>query len=1005
METKKAENILKEATGIDADLKALAGEVDYNFYAFAKGGEEYTIKFSRDLLDPLTLDFHLSLLNHLDQKDFPFDIPSILNIGESHFKNIIDEEEERSLRVHRWVPGKILDDVNPRSDTLFSSWGKCAGSLSKSLHDFNHSAANKAYKWNPSLCLDSKVYVQYMDAEKKALAEYYFNYFETNILTKLSGLRKGVNHNDLHEQNLLVSKNHHGEYEVTGIIDFGDAIYCEVVNELAIACAYAGMGSIDPLSHMTQLVAGYHQVYPIKEAELEVLFGLIIARLLITVCNAANNARIEPENEYLQVSADPAWTILEKFKTIHPEFAEAFFRNACGMEALSKRLIYDQWLGQNLDKIQAPMDLSQDKVECLDLSIGSKFLGNNANFESRGSFKKCIERGLEDMGASAGIGGYLECRPIYEAGFFNSMGNEGRRWRTIHLGLDVWKKPGSMVSAPIDGRIHSFGFNPSEGDYGGVIILEHQVTEDLTFYTLYGHLSESSVQDKRVGDEIPQGQAFAELGNIHENGAWPSHLHFQVILNMFDEQGDFIGVAYPEEQEVWKSICPDPIKYFYPLSKDVSIAKRDKEEIYDQRKKMLGPNYSISYKDPLHIVRGYKQYLYSVDGRRFLDTVNNVAHVGHEHPEVVKAGQDQMSILNTNTRYLHGNIVSYAESLLNTFPEVLDKVFFTNSGSEANELALRMAKVYSNQNDIIAVEHGYHGNTGANVNISSYKFDGHGGAGKPSYTHLVSAPDVFRRKEKNIHEAAQVYAADFDAIIDDLHSLNRSPAAFIHESILSCGGQIVLPPNYLNLAYQKTRDAGGLCIADEVQVGFGRVGQHFWAFELQGVVPDIVTLGKPIGNGHPLAAVVTTKKVANAFDNGMEYFNTFGGNPVSCAIGHAVLNAIENESLQEHAYKMGEILKEGLLRLQSRYPIIGDVRGEGLFLGFELVKDVRNLEPAEEQATYLVNRMRALGVLMSTDGPLHNVIKIKPPMCIDESDVDYLLTCLDRVFQETEMNI
>ena len=305
---------------------------------------------------------------------------------------------------------------------------------------------------------------------------------------------------------------------------------------------------------------------------------------------------------------------------------------------------------------------------------------------------------------------------------------------------------------------------------------------------------------------------------------------------------------------------------------------------------------------------------------------------------------------------------------------------------------------------MVVLEAGYHGNTNACIEMSSYKFESKGGVGLSPHVEMAIAPDVYRGPYKSDDpNAGEKYAELVQQAIDRTHAKGRNIAGFIHESILSCGGQLVLPKGYLRSAYAAIRKAGGVNIADEVQVGFGRVGEYFWGFELQGVVPDIVTMGKPMGNGHPLGAVVCTRAIADAFDNGMEYFNTFGGNPVSCAIGLEVLRVVKDENLQEHALELGNYLKEKLIELQGKYPIIGDVRGHGLFLGFELVKDRKTLEPAAAACRYLANRMRQHGVLMSADGPLHNVIKIKPPMCFTKANADFLMATLDKVFGEDGM--
>jgi 4-aminobutyrate aminotransferase-like enzyme len=284
--------------------------------------------------------------------------------------------------------------------------------------------------------------------------------------------------------------------------------------------------------------------------------------------------------------------------------------------------------------------------------------------------------------------------------------------------------------------------------------------------------------------------------------------------------------------------------------------------------------------------------------------------------------------------------------------------------------------------------------------ISSYKFDGKGGKGCPENTHIVPLPDAFRGIYQG-ENTGEKYAKHVEEAILKIQSKNRNVAAFVAESIVSCGGQIDLPEGYLKDAYKYVREAGGVCIADEVQVGFGRVGKVFWGFQLHGVMPDIVTMGKPIGNGHPLAAVVCTRAVADAFANGMEFFNTFGGNPVSCAIGRKVLQVIKEDKLQENALEVGEYIKKQLKSLQENHPIIADVRGEGLFLGIELVDEAKI--PLPDQTNYLANRMKDFKILMSVDGPQHNVLKIKPPMCFSKANADYVMEVLTKVLSESFM--
>lgn len=380
------------------------------------------------------------------------------------------------------------------------------------------------------------------------------------------------------------------------------------------------------------------------------------------------------------------------------------------------------------------------------------------------------------------------------------------------------------------------------------------------------------------------------------------------------------------------------------------------------------------------------QYMFDAEGNSFLDAYNNIPHVGHQHPKVVEAGQRQMSQLNTNTRYLYDLLPQYAERLLGKFPEPLNKVFFVNSGSAASDLAIRLAKAYTGYQNLLVMEHGYHGNTQIGIDISDYKFNNPKGQGQASYVYRTTIPDTYRGEfNQNNGTAGEAFAQK--AIKD----LPKSLAAFITEPIVGCGGQIPLAKGYLKPIYQAVREQGGVCISDEVQTGFGRLGDVFWGFEQQEVVPDMVVLGKPMGNGHPIGAVVATKEIAESFERGVEFFSSFGGNPVSCAIGMAVLDVIDEEGLQENANKVGLHYQKCLRELQMQYPQIGDLRGSGLFIGIDIViPDTKT--PDTQLAHHLKNTLRKRHILVSTDGPADNVIKSKPPLCFTKENVEEVVS-------------
>lgn len=1000
----QAQTYAKNHYGLVGKAKKLPGDADFNFYFKAADGREAILKISRPDFDLANLNLQSALFQHLEKQTtnliFPRPIASIYG---NAFEQIMDEGNEiRIMRLLVWLPGRLWAKVNPHTDDLWQNLGNACGTMMQALRGFDHPNTHRFFKWNSAeLPWIEEHLPDFETKEQREMVEYFLQLFESKVTSKKDILRKSAIHGDLNDYNILVSEELKTP-TVTSVIDFGDINYSYTINELAIACAYAMMNQPDPLSTAKKMVEGCHEKFPLNPDEIEALFPLIAARLLISVTHSSTSKKLEPENEYLQISAQPAWDLLKKMSAISPNLAHFTFRNACGCPPCLKKETFKNWVKSSNQNFAPVVQFPLEKATQLDLSVGSLDLGHYSSFENDALFTKKINDLLAENDATVGLGGYNEVRPVYTTDAYLVEGNNGPQWRTVHLGLDIWTVAETPVFAPLAGKVFGFSNNDKDRDYGPTIILEHSPTSDLTFYTLYGHLSLYSLNNLKIGQEIEQGQQIASIGAPPENGNWPPHLHFQIMLDMLNLKSDFPGVAYPHERDIWLSICPNPTDLF-PDLKPVLKEKLtiSKSEILEKRAKNLPKNLSISYQKPLKMVRGVRQYLYDDTGRRYLDTVNNVAHVGHQHPRVTRAARRQMELLNTNTRYLHPEIIAYSEALLATFPSELSVVSFVNSGSEANELALRMAKTITGKTDMLTIEVGYHGSTNACVEVSSYKFDGKGGSGAPPQTHVMPIPDDYRGLyRKNDGDIGEKYAAHLQRKIQELAQKNRGIAGFIAEPILSCGGQIVSPEGYLKAAYQHVRNAGGVCISDEVQVGFGRVGEAFWGFQLQGVVPDIVTLGKPIGNGHPLGAVVCTRAVADAFANGMEYFSTFGGNPASCAIGHEVLKIVQDDNLQEHALTVGNYLMEELKKMRQDFSIIGDVRGKGFFLGFELVKNQKTLEPAAAEATYLINRMRTLGVLMSTDGPLHNVIKIKPPMAFDKGNVDFLIRKLRQVFEE-----
>ncbi|MAU15157.1 MAG: peptidase M23 [Muricauda sp.] len=997
----QASDIALGKYGISGKATVLPGEVDFNFKIAASTSGNFILKVSRPDADMDYLDFQQKLLKHLESKDVKMQFPQVVDDLEGNtISTVLDKTgTQRVLRMLTWIDGRVCSMVNPKTGALRHSLGVQCGRLTQALIDFDHPGAHRSFEWDIAQSLWTKQHLDLFQPDEKEILIFFQQRFEA-VQETYSLLRKSVVHNDANDNNVIVSDDLKHP-RVKAVIDFGDAVYTQILNDLAVACTYAIMNHDNPLEAALPVVQGYHKAFPVFEEEIAHLYDAIAMRLVVSVTKSAINKIREPDNSYLLISEKPAWEVLKKWYLISPDFAHYSFRKACGFQPHPNEAAFNHWAKSNsfeLSRLFPTVD--RQKVLPLDLSVSSRWLGHLQDFENLPFFGFRIKQLLGEHPTCIPAGGYLEPRAFYTTPDYDRIGDHGKESRTIHLGVDFWLREGTAVHSLLDGEVVLSENDTGYKGYGGLVVLKHH-TKDFEFYTLYGHLSVQSVIGLKLGQKLKRGDRIGCLGNINENGNWSPHLHFQVMLSLLGNQGHFPGVAYHRESDIWKSICPDPNKLF-KLEGLLSAETISNEELVRKRKRHLGKSLSLSYKVPIRMVRGDGQYLMDQFGGKYLDTVNNVAHVGHEHPDVVKTGQEQMALLNTNSRYLHENILELAKELLETLPKELSVLHFVNSGTEANELAIRMVKAATGQKDIIASEAGYHGNSNMCIDISSYKFDGKGGHKAPEHTHIFPLPDAFRGKYRG-NDTGGRYAKEVKKLIDGVHKKGRGVGALIVEPIISCGGQIELPQGFLSKAYGYIRNAGGLCVSDEVQVGCGRPGSTFWGFQLYDVVPDIVTIGKPLGNGHPLAAVACTPAVAEKFANGMEYFNTFGGNPVSCAIGTAVLKTVKREKLQENALTVGNFLKMELQKLAEKFPIIGDVRGQGLFLGFELVD--ADLNPLASQTDYLIDRMKDHGILMSSDGPDRNVLKIKPPMVFTQANAEELVFYLEKILSEDFMQL
>jgi 4-aminobutyrate aminotransferase-like enzyme/Ser/Thr protein kinase RdoA (MazF antagonist) len=1001
----RVEALARELLGHAVTAVPLPSERDQNALLTVDGEPRLVLKIAGAGEDRAVLAAQQRAMQHVAQRSAL--VPRIAPLrGETLIQVTAPDGRSHLVWAVSVLPGVPLGTVSYRSPALLQRFGQAIAELTRALDGFDDPALHRDFPWD--LARGRAIVDRHralVDPELGAAIDALIVRFDDHTAALLTALPRSMIHGDLNDHNVLVGGGtdpFDRRQHVTGIVDFGDMVHSFTIAELAIAIAYAVLDQPDPLSALWQMVHGYHAVRAMTEIEMRAVFGLAALRLCASACIAAHHQSRHPDNAYLGISQAPLRRTLPRLARIPFGIAAATVRGACGLPPIATSAAVRDWLAARTHTF-APVlgiDLRVEPSLVLDLGVAGPLVSGDEPDNAEPRFTERVHAAMREAGARVAVGLYDEPRLLYVTPAYAAGDGTLDEHRTIHLGLDLFMAAGTPVHAPLDGEVHAADEHAIPLDYGGVIVLRHRTDDGVEFFTLYGHLERASFAGLRVGQRVARGEQIARLGAPEHNGGWTPHLHLQIICDFLGLGSDFPGVATPGRRDVWLSVCPDP-NLLVGIPSPQLPRPRPLPDTLARRRTFVAPSLRVSYRRPLRIVRGWRQYLHDDDGRRYLDAYNNVPHVGHCHPRVVQAAARQMAVLNTNTRYLHDALDDYAERLSRTLPAALGVCFLVSSASEANELALRLARAYTERRDILVLDAAYHGNTTTLIDISPYKHAGPGGLGQPDWVHVAPLADDYRGPYKRSDpEAGTRYTLDTARAIDALRARGRELAGFIAESCPSVAGQILFPPGYLAGVYAAVRSAGGVCIADEVQTGLGRLGSQFWGFQLQGVTPDIVVMGKSLGNGHPLAAVVTTRAIADAFDNGMEYFSTYGGNTVSCAVGNAVLDVIRDEDLQAHAQRVGAELLTDLRTLSARHELVGDVRGAGLFLGVELVKDARTLAPATAEADYVANRMRDEGILLGTDGPLHNVIKIRPPMPFDRANAARLVETFDRVLGE-----
>ncbi|MGR3292362.1 MAG: aminotransferase class III-fold pyridoxal phosphate-dependent enzyme, partial [Paracoccaceae bacterium] len=783
-----------------------------------------------------------------------------------------------------------------------------------------------------------------------------------------------------------------------GLIDLGDMCTNPRVCDLAITGAYMVLDHPTPEAALCALVAGYHSVYPLSTKEIDLLWPLLRMRLAVSVVNSTLMASDNPDDPYVVISQRPAWDFLQGNR-VNGELIGARLRAACDLPVIDNSDEITSWINGERGNFAPVLGFDLSDAPMRSLSVEMSTTPINPFDRTANEAATIGEQGVPDD--SAWLGYYGEPRLIYTDKAFRNGDWKASDRRTVHLGIDGFAPAGTTVLTPLDATVLHIDIRKGHLDYGGVVVLRHETPDRLTFFTMYGHLDPGSISGLEVGQNLPKGYAFARLGDPTVNGGWNPHIHFQLALSTLGMGHDWPGVANPDEMFFWRKYCPNPAALMNLADEKTAFQPVDKNEVHQGRLDKFGKNLSLTYSEPVMFLRGWKHHLFDEWGRVYLDCYNNVPHVGHAHPRIQAVAADQLKRMNSNTRYLHPAQVAFADKILEKLPDLLSVCYFVNSGTEANELALRLARAHTGGKDMITPNHGYHGNTTGAISISAYKFNAKGGIGQPDWVQVVDVADDCRgRFQRDDPERAQKYAALVGVAINEIEARGATLAGFIAETFPSVAGQIIPPQGYLADVYQRIRAAGGVCIADEVQTGLGRLGDYYFGFEQQDVVPDIVVMGKPIGNGHPLGVLVTTREIADSFAEGPEYFSTFGGSTLSCRMGKEVLDIVDDENLMENARVMGNALMDGLRKLQGKYDIVGDVRGYGLFIGLELIESKSTKVAGTRLADYVKNRMRENRVLLGSEGPFDNILKIRPPLTIDQEGVEMILSVLDKVLRE-----
>ena len=987
--------VISDRWNLSGQYKILNSEFDFNFELLQSDNRKFIIKIMREGCKRAFLDAQVSILEFLREEEVELPIPQIIkSTSGNNYELVADlNSNERIIWVLEKIDGIMLSEASPISKHLMLDLGRQVATLDLASKKFTKDINPPSNKWNltkPLWIRDNISEIQ--DSELEIIINKTLDDF-LRISDRLTQLPHYWIHNDLNDQNLLVGVSSDGQTALSGILDFGDLSKSPTICNIAICSAYLLILPEIGLNLQLEFLRGYHSINPISEEELEILCTLIMTRLAVSYVNSLMMSKDKPGDPYVIISQKDSKKFLLNIASCK-SFLTSRFRNVCGLPPVKGGTDVIKYLGQGEIGFHPIIKENLKNAKIISLDPENSIIPTDPHCMTKSEAINLTGRSGSQNQNSIYLGKYLEPRLIYTTEDFRLGTGKNADRRTIHLGIDVFAPFGTEIFNPLEGRVIYSDFCDKPLDYGGFVVIEHSTSSGIPFFTLFGHLDPKSLRFN-VGEYLGKGDLIGKIGSKSVNGGWEPHLHLQLALGL-GQENNWPGVCNPDDIEFWSQYCPNPATLLGINPATITFRKVDKNHLIKNRIKSFSGNLKLSYKDPILFMRGSKNYLFDESGRCYLDFYNNVPHVGHSHPRIADLVNKQLRLINSNTRYLHPSQKKLSENLLSKFPSSFEVVFFVNSGSEANELALRLAKTYTGNKDFVTFDHGYHGNTNAAIDVSPYKFNKPTGIGKQDWVHVIDCPNEFR----DVDPRYQI-----TEILNDIQSQGRSLGGFISETFPSVAGQIIPQPGILQHIYEEVKVAGGVCIADEVQTGLGRLGDHYFAFEQQQILPDIVVLGKPIGNGHPIGAVVTTQKIAKAFNNGIEFFSTFGGSDLSCLIANEVLEIVDDEMLGDNAKQMGLFLEKGLMELKLTSRLIGDVRGMGLFWGVEIISNFETKEAGTSEANYICNRLREKRILVGIEGPYENILKIRPPLSLIHDDVKIFLRAFADVLEESYFRV